>query len=233
VANQLKMAIVQSILSLHAQGWSGRRIAAALEVNRETVSRYLRQQQAGDSNPANAPISPAGSAADSNPANAPISPAGSGRTSHCLAWREFILTRRAQGLSAKRIHQDLAAEPGAAAISYDSVRRYLKRQATTRPIPFRRMQCAAGQEAQVDFGSGARPTSFGSCSVTVARRTAKRPLRRRLKILCAAWRMRSPTSAACLRRSSSTISKPPWRMPIGSTQSSTPSCNRSLSTTAR
>ena len=87
--------------------------------------------------------------------NAPISVTGSGRSSNCAAWREFMLTRRAQGLSFKRIHQDLAAEPGAAAVSYDSVRRYLKRHAASRPIPFRRMECAPGQEAQVDFGSGA------------------------------------------------------------------------------
>ena len=66
-----------------------------------------------------------------------------------------MLTRRAQGLSFNRIHQDLAAEPGTAAVSYDSVRRYLKRPAASRPIPFRRMECAPGQEAQVDFGSGA------------------------------------------------------------------------------
>ena len=42
MANQLKMATVQSILSLHAQGWSQRRIAAAVGVDRETVSRYVR-----------------------------------------------------------------------------------------------------------------------------------------------------------------------------------------------
>lgn len=190
MAKRLEMAIVQSILSLHAQGWSGRRIAVALEINRETVSHYLRQQRAADSKPANAPISPAGSAANSKPAtaligseptlesapaaqlvtaaspsegsspgskpaNAPISAPGSGRASNCVTWREFLLSRQAQGLSWKRIHQDLMTEPGAAAISYDSVRRYLKRQASSRPIPFRRMECAPGQEAQVDFGSGA------------------------------------------------------------------------------
>ena len=176
MANQLKMAIVQSVLSLHAQGWSGRRIAAKLNLNRETVSRYVRQPQASDSKPANAPIFPAGCSADSkpanaptglepaaepsrparfDPANAPIGSPGSGRISNCVTWREFILAQRAQGLSTKRIHQDLMAEPGAAAISYDSVRRFLTRHAAPRPIPFRRMECAAGQEAQVDFGSGA------------------------------------------------------------------------------
>ena len=51
MANQLKMAIVQAILSLHAQGWSQRAIAKRLEVHRETVSRHVRRA-AGGSKPA-------------------------------------------------------------------------------------------------------------------------------------------------------------------------------------
>ena len=42
MANQLKMATLQSILHLHSLRWSQRRIAAELQVDRETVSRYLR-----------------------------------------------------------------------------------------------------------------------------------------------------------------------------------------------
>lgn len=42
MANQLKMAMIGSILTLRRQGLSGRRIADLLGVNRETVSRYLR-----------------------------------------------------------------------------------------------------------------------------------------------------------------------------------------------
>ena len=61
MANLLKMAIVQSILSLHAQGFSARRIARTLGVNRETVSRYIRLSLESRPKPANAPISPAGS----------------------------------------------------------------------------------------------------------------------------------------------------------------------------
>ena len=45
MANRLKMARVQSILSLHAQGWSRRRIARELCVDRETVSRYVQPDQ--------------------------------------------------------------------------------------------------------------------------------------------------------------------------------------------
>jgi len=42
MANQLKMADVQSILTLHARGWSRRRIARELGLDRETVGRHLR-----------------------------------------------------------------------------------------------------------------------------------------------------------------------------------------------
>ena len=39
--------------------------------------------------------------------------------------------------------------------SYSTVQRYVRRLEATRPLPFRRMECAPGEEAQADFGSGA------------------------------------------------------------------------------
>jgi hypothetical protein len=42
VANSLKMIVMQSILSLHAQRWSDRRIATTLGVDRGTVGRHIR-----------------------------------------------------------------------------------------------------------------------------------------------------------------------------------------------
>jgi len=190
MANRLKMAIVQSILSLHAQGWSARRIAKALEVHRDTVSRYIHAVDSAAPKPAIAPILPGRVPGDSKPAsrpsadgsapigadvvaaatgeslpsepigpppnraNAPIPPAGSGRSSDASPWCEFILDKRGQGLSIRRIWQDLCAQ-GIDQVSYDSVRRLLKRQGAARPIaPFRRMECAPGEEAQIDFGTG-------------------------------------------------------------------------------
>ena len=47
MANQLKMAKIQAILSLHAQGWTQIRIAETLQVDRETVRKYVRQQSCG------------------------------------------------------------------------------------------------------------------------------------------------------------------------------------------
>ena len=38
---------------------------------------------------------------------------------------------------------------------YDAVKRYVRKLAHSAPLPFRRMECGPGEEAQVDFGSGA------------------------------------------------------------------------------
>ena len=42
MANQLKMADIQCIITLHGRGWSRRRIARELGMDRETVARHLR-----------------------------------------------------------------------------------------------------------------------------------------------------------------------------------------------
>ena len=48
MANQLKMATIDSIQTLHQRGWSMRRIARVLGIPRDTVARHLRQaNQAG------------------------------------------------------------------------------------------------------------------------------------------------------------------------------------------
>ena len=65
MANLLKMTVVQSILSLHAQGWSNRRIAKTLLINRRTVGRYVQLHQAAGSKCTSAPIEPARLEADS------------------------------------------------------------------------------------------------------------------------------------------------------------------------
>jgi transposase len=195
MAHVLKMAIIQAIHQLRAAGWSQRRIADELGIDRGTVSRHL---QAAQSN-SNAAISPAGLSAPNAatfagppasssglpdqatgadcPAdpNAAISPAGSsdgsvgaslatnersapprpaGRRSHCGPFESVIRAKLDQGLSAQRICQDLQSEHGAE-VSYDSVKRFVRRLGTALPPPFRRLECAAGEEAQVDFGTGA------------------------------------------------------------------------------
>lgn len=54
MANVLNVALVESIQSLHAQGWSRRRIARELGVDRETVGKYVSARSCGQ-NPPNLP----------------------------------------------------------------------------------------------------------------------------------------------------------------------------------
>jgi transposase len=108
--------------------------------------------------PANAPTGVFGeewldSASDpGSPMAAP--PEGVGRNSDCEPLRDLIQAKLESGLSAVRIHQDLAAEHGVG-VSYHSIRRFVARLQRTSALPFRRMECAPGEEAQVDFGTGA------------------------------------------------------------------------------
>ncbi len=178
MANQLKMAKIQAILSLHAQGWTQVRIAETLQVDRETVRKYILQQSCGPK-PANAPTGSNDSkppglphlpAPEAKPPNAPIgspaeppncpganAPTGlsfvPGPASQCAPYRELIAAKLVENLSYQRIWQDLA-EAGFT-VHYDSLRRFCRRLTRRRALPVRRMECAPGDEAQVDFGSGA------------------------------------------------------------------------------
>ncbi len=87
-------------------------------------------------------------------AASPAPPAKRGRPSECEPFESLILEKLQQELSAQRIYQDLAVEQGFTG-SYDSVKRFVRQLGHSRPLPMRRMECAAGEEAQVDFGSGA------------------------------------------------------------------------------
>ena len=70
MANQLKMATVQSILSLHEKGWTQQKIAQALGIDRGTVSRYLHRAAESAQHDSSPPCSTGGTA-DSKPAIAP------------------------------------------------------------------------------------------------------------------------------------------------------------------
>ena len=145
MANELKVAKVLSIKALHAQGWSQRRIARELEINRETVARHLRAA----SKPAKAPTGSEPGVGDSKPAKAPT-----GSRSICGPLQEEIEAKLKQGLSAQRIFQDLVQEHDFQA-KYHSVRRFVAKINRTTPLPFRRIEVAPGEEAQIDFGTGA------------------------------------------------------------------------------
>jgi transposase len=175
MANQLNMATIDTILTLRRQRWSIRRIARTLGIHRDTVARHLqRANQAGaptvtpEGNlgqaPTGAPEGKLGQAltgsaegvppealTDSTPSSASRPPM---QPSLCEPLRAAIQAKIDQGLTAQRIYQDLVAEYGFAG-KYHSVRRFVRRLAPQQELPFRRLECSPGEEAQVDFGKGA------------------------------------------------------------------------------
>ncbi len=175
MANLLKMAVSETIRTLHRRGWSQRRIADELGIHRETVARHLRQADP-PSKPANAPPGATTSGGAAKPANAPPGsegdsgasaltgaspgaptgppPRGSGRASGCEPWRDVIRAQCDRGLTAQRIYQDLVADHGFLG-TYYCVRRFVRQLEEAHELPFRRIECEPGDEAQIDFGAGA------------------------------------------------------------------------------
>src|SRR5271166_1890916 len=109
-------------------------------------------------------IAPSGSAACQPGTSTDLSPAPlvserlgrrRGRRSECEPWRDVIQAKCDLGLSAQRVYQDLTTEHGFAG-AYYSVRRFVRQLAPRTELPFRRLECGPGEEAQVDFGTGAR-----------------------------------------------------------------------------
>ena len=168
MANRLKMALSETIQSLSQRGWSQRRIARELKVNRETVAKYLRSPRDA-SKPATAPLGSPAEGNASKPATAPIGsdggmdplpppvqspPSAPTHPSGCEPWRCTIEAKVKLGLSAQRIYQDLTTEHGFQG-SYFSVRRFVHRLTVRLDLPVRRFESEPGEEAQVDFGTGA------------------------------------------------------------------------------
>lgn len=171
--NQIKVNQQQTIVALHEQGWSKRRIARQLRLDRKTVQRHLRA--AGSKSPTDprtgsglpiskSPAPQTGSAlladghpepkSPANPRTGSLSLGGAGPNSLCEPWKQFIEAALSAGLSVQRIHQDLVAEHAFAG-SYDSVWRFVRRLERTLELPFRRIEVEPGAELQVDFGQGA------------------------------------------------------------------------------
>src|SRR3984893_910137 len=132
MSNVLTVSLQATIYSLHDRGWSRRRIARELGIDRETVGRYLLLAK-----PA---ISTAGTVA--------------GRKSQCEPLAEVIMAKVEVGLSAQRIYQDLVEESGFTD-SYQSVKRFVRKLRSIQPERVWRLECQPGEELQLDFGLGA------------------------------------------------------------------------------
>ncbi len=145
MSNVLKVSHQETIRSLHEKGWSDRRIARELGINRRTVNRYW----------AKCTIPPPGSADEEEP-KCTIVPTGKsiGRRSQCDPFTQAINEKVEAGLSGQRIYQDLVEESGFTG-SYDAVKRFVGKLRRTQPARVWRMESQPGEEMQVDFGLGA------------------------------------------------------------------------------
>jgi len=176
MANVLKMEkqiLVQQLLDL---GWSYRRIQAETGIRRETVAKYdpdHPNDRTTASKPAKVPTDPSagkrlnclpgcdGQKPDSECSADESSAVPTGnilrkptRTSLAAVHDKLIQQKLSQGLTAKRIYQDLVSEQGFRG-SYDSVKRYVRKLVAKHPRVFARIHSLPGEEAQVDFGKGA------------------------------------------------------------------------------
>ena len=145
MSNRLAMDKAQSIQHLHDLGWSQRKIAATLSVDRKSVKRYLegekskgtaptgqaptaRELAVVDSKGTSAPTAPVASITEPEKLTDPESVAGvasSSARSGCAAYHESIVAGLKQQLTAQRIYQDLVTDHGFSG-SYWSVNRYVK-----------------------------------------------------------------------------------------------------------
>jgi transposase len=136
MANVLKVQEQEAVQSLARRNWSIRRIARELNLDRKTVRRYVRAipseaKSPGASTPGseqpswqNPPLPTPGK----NAASELVAEALEvclGRSSLCEAHADHIQAKLEAGLTAKRIHQDLASEKGFVG-SYQSVKRYVR-----------------------------------------------------------------------------------------------------------
>ena len=174
--NYLKMDLINTICALQQRGWSKRRIARELDIDRQTVRKYLRSGSISrpvsiarpptEADP-NHPLSTSSISGEGNE-NHPLSTLGDlgvsaliepvrgacGRASKCEAHAPCIRAKFEQGLTAQRIYQDLVGEVQFSG-SYQSVKRFVQRLKAQSPVPIQRIEVQPAEEVQVDFGTGA------------------------------------------------------------------------------
>jgi transposase len=174
MSNVLSEEKKQQVIALGKLGWPLRRIEQATGVRRETAGAYLRAAGIelrppgawGKRAPAKPAIGVTTDPGPSKPANevtpdsvGPFSEKqGSPRDplslSSCEPYRELIEQGLARGRNGKAIWQDLVSDQGFAG-SYQTVKRFVRKlRGADQPAAAGIILTAAGEEAQVDYGSG-------------------------------------------------------------------------------
>ena len=147
--NVLKPHLQTTVFTLLAAGKSQREIARITQIDRKTI-RGLERRFATEQ--ANSPRVATGSAGQIPP----LLPPGPDRqsTSACKPHRAFIQAQLALRRNFTAIYQDLVDQFGFVA-SYNSVKRFAGSLIEDDPAQFDRLEFAAGEEVQVDYGEGA------------------------------------------------------------------------------
>ncbi len=174
MSNVLSEEKKQQVIALGKLGWSLRRIEEATGVRRETASAYLKTagavvrqpgwerralakpaiQVTTDPDPSKAAIEVTTDSGGSICGNQrpPTHPEPSAST--CEPYREFVELGLRRGRNAMAIWQDLISDHGFAG-SYQTVKRFLRKlRGPQGPEATGIILTAAGEEAQVDYGSG-------------------------------------------------------------------------------
>src|SRR6201981_1400289 len=174
MSNVLSEETKQQVVPVGNLGWLLRRIEQATGVRRETASAYLKAAgiavrlprfwgKQTPAKPANevppdsaakpAIVTPDLIAPFSQKPSAPSDPSPPS-ASVCEAYRELIEQGLARGRNGKAIWQDLVSEHGFAG-SYQTVKRFVRKlRGPQGPEAVGIILTAAGEEAQVDYGSG-------------------------------------------------------------------------------
>ena len=173
MSNVLSEEKKQQVIALGKLGWPLRRIEQATGVRRETAGAYLKAAGIAVRPPGawgrRSPAKPANEVT-TDPAKAAIevttdpgAPSGSQRppvdhpdrsASACEPYRELIEQGLVRGRNAMAIWQDLVSDHGFAG-SYQTVKRFVRKlRGPQLPEAAGIILTAAGEEAQVDYGSG-------------------------------------------------------------------------------
>ena len=164
MSNVLSEEKKKQVIALGQLGWSLRRIEKAVGIRRETVSAYLKAAEIPvrpvggwgkrePAKPANGVTTDPEATAEAKPANEVTTDPASAASS-CEPYRDLIEQGLMRGRNAVAIWQELVDQhgfPGA----YESVKRFVRKQRGTQNVAARAVIITeAGEEAQVDYGTG-------------------------------------------------------------------------------
>jgi len=158
VSNVLSEEEKQQVIALGRLGWSLRRIERAAHIRRETAGAYLRAAGIAVRPPGgwgrNAAKPAIEVSTDPEAQKPPRQPSRSRSASACEPHREVIGAELAKGRNAMAIWQDLVDGHGFAG-RYASVKRFVRKLCgSSAPEARVVIETAAGEEAQVDYGTG-------------------------------------------------------------------------------